>query len=1551
MKTPTKSIAGKILITLITILNLTFSSSIRAYDNPLRGMYVNGLITQGILGSNVLENALLQNAKDNHISYLILYELNSVWGNTGLETNLCNFITKAKSLYCISKIGAAGECNDFFTNLNSFNALMITPAYTFNSSQLQTLGGNTSLNFVQQQYTPADGGIALMAEIVKSSLRMLDFNSTCTYKIDALVTEHEFWNAAPPCPGTHCLCQIYTDPTDDYLNDYIPLLDYMNVVKSMSTTYPLTVETYIGWFQNDAVPDLTQVQQIDIRTDFILLHCYVGNPSGAYGYANAVSRLAYFGDATTKPLTKICPIFSVEPGFMGPWVNSDPTTTGQTIFAAERQFLDDMAANTNHAYGDNIIIPGGFIYFESGYMPTPTNNALYPANNVLFEDPAASCSGSSVTFHYVGPYEAGTTFNWVFGDGTTTSVVNPAYASQDISHTYTNAGNYTAGLTLVYPAYTNDPTWLGGCSSYTYSRTVVVNGTSISPSGSTTFCQGQSVTLTATGNNFYWTTPTGTHPITQSISANVDGNYSVTVTNFNGCATSTATIHITVNPNPTVTVTPTDITCNGDNDGQACATASGGTLPYTYSWSCTGTQSNNCLTAMPPTNSCTVTVTDAYNCSVTSSSFAISEPALLTANVNVLSTVSCPSLCDGSAEVIPVGGTAPYNYLWSDGEASAIAITLCKGTNISVIVTDAHGCSLTINNIAIDDPANSCNELNNYCDAPTLASNVGTSFPTGTVGLHNDFIVDADFTINGSDVLIDPNVNIFIDPNVTLTIQNASHLHACTDMWSGITLTDPSSTLIVDGSGGTNIIEDAENGIYSDVGGELHVSKSTFNNNFHDINLSNADYSSSVINDDNNFSGGILTLAPHSGQMSFAHIFLQKVQNLTIGDALMAAGRNIFSSSTYAIHATDCDRLLIADNTFNSPTVGVYLYTDPTNTSFHTHYSQVGQWSVSSSNIFNTCRRAVWIVNQDIRVHYNEFNDCSLGIFSQSCFGRYGFIYNNIMHNAGTGISCLNNTYTELDITDNTITTTTSLTSVGIVVNDLPSLASYTSSLNNIISSYGSGIIYRNNVGSMISGNTISLLATSNTPLTNLDYGVRIENCSVMYLTCNTVTGVDGHMSNFNIEKSGISATFSPKCTFDCNSADYTTHGLQFLANCQSAFIKGNSMYHLINGLTLGAVFNGGWVSGVIGSQTFFTDQSVNYTYGNHFLGWGSGIFLNASMHVINSLATAYWINPALIYDPPLAPFTFQDVGGFTGSVPFFPFPTVLPIYQCPTSCVNHLLAPKADGGIHDYLQSLSNNSNESDEQTNNLKWSLRQGLFEQIKSDSTLLDSFPVLQTFFDSIPATSEGKFIDVKELLSSIKDSTVAPDSASKETIIQQAEIKNNSANDVMIYEYNRKVINTITLETIVRNNFNFSELQKETVEGIAFQCPYVGGTAVIEARTIMQNWNDSAYFDDYNLCNAESYFRIAFEKNESKINYLSVYPNPASEFLNVNYISSDALDAVLHIHDITGRRIYSRNLTSSSGQIQIETSSFAPGSYLIEISTDSNQILRSKFNIVK
>ena len=168
------------------------------------------------------------------------------------------------------------------------------------------------------------------------------------------------------------------------------------------------------------------------------------------------------------------------------------------------------------------------------------------------------------------------------------------------------------------------------------------------------------------------------------------GNYSVTVTDANGCSSM---VSATINEPTALSTVPNSYTSHcGQGDGGADILVNGGTPVYAYTWS-TGTSVNNTLSNVPA-GSYTVTVSDANGCTF-ATTVTIPNQAGPVVNVATINPVTCNNGNDGSVSVGIVGGNNPFNYVWSNSASSATNSNLTAG-NYTVTITDAFGCTSTL---------------------------------------------------------------------------------------------------------------------------------------------------------------------------------------------------------------------------------------------------------------------------------------------------------------------------------------------------------------------------------------------------------------------------------------------------------------------------------------------------------------------------------------------------------------------------------------------------------------------------------------------------------------------------------------------------------------------------------------------------------------------------------------------------------------------------------------------------------------------------------------
>lgn len=145
----------------------------------------------------------------------------------------------------------------------------------------------------------------------------------------------------------------------------------------------------------------------------------------------------------------------------------------------------------------------------------------------------------------------------------------------------------------------------------------------------------------------------------------------------------------------TVDLFQTNVSCNGGSDGTARASASGtGTCtgPRTYNWMNASNTiiDNDSVVAGLAVGTYTVSVFDFGCFTFDKKTVTITEPAVLSMIPSVTDVV-CNGATTGIAQVVPTGGTAPFTYKWSNGDADSVAQNLAAGV-YTITLTDSKGC-------------------------------------------------------------------------------------------------------------------------------------------------------------------------------------------------------------------------------------------------------------------------------------------------------------------------------------------------------------------------------------------------------------------------------------------------------------------------------------------------------------------------------------------------------------------------------------------------------------------------------------------------------------------------------------------------------------------------------------------------------------------------------------------------------------------------------------------------------------------------------------------
>jgi hypothetical protein len=298
------------------------------------------------------------------------------------------------------------------------------------------------------------------------------------------------------------------------------------------------------------------------------------------------------------------------------------------------------AANPGNVASFNASVAGSYsVVITDANLCTGTGHGtliINPNPTVSVNSPAI-CAGSGQATITATPSPAGTyTYNWTVPGGMT----NPG-----------NVSSFTTDVAGVYSVEITD----GESCKATGTGTLTVHPVPTVTVSSVEICASEGVaSISATPSpagtyTYVWTVPAGvTNPGNVSgFNTAIDGTYSVTITNNNGC-TASGSGTVTINANPTVTVnSPVICASIGSTTITASPMPASGT--YHYTWTVPSGALNpgdvaSFTASVPGTYS--VSIYDGKNCTASAS-------GTLTIHANPIVTVNSPSLCpDGSTAEI-----------------------------------------------------------------------------------------------------------------------------------------------------------------------------------------------------------------------------------------------------------------------------------------------------------------------------------------------------------------------------------------------------------------------------------------------------------------------------------------------------------------------------------------------------------------------------------------------------------------------------------------------------------------------------------------------------------------------------------------------------------------------------------------------------------------------------------------------------------------------------------------------------------------------------------
>ena len=348
---------------------------------------------------------------------------------------------------------------------------------------------------------------------------------------------------------------------------------------------------------------------------------------------------------------------------------------------------------------------GTYAYAWSNGGSTATVSGLAAGTYVVVVTDGENCSATTsvaIAEPNVLAANASATAQLAFGQNDGTATANPMGGTAGYTYLWTNGGTSQTIADLAPGSYNVVVSDANGCTAV---ETVTVNafncflaaditGTNLSCNGASNGTAEVLVTAGANPTTFLWSNGATTAAV-GNLSA---GLYTVNVTDGNNCP---ATLNININQ-PSLLAANTTTTAEsalGANDGAATANPTGGTGAYSYVWS-NGSVLQTITNLVPGTY--IVVVTDENACTA-EQSVEVSSFLCFISSENTIVNVSCAGAANGSVTVSLQGGTAPFNYAWSNGGTTATISNLTGGT-YTVNVSDANGCDFS-NSATIVEPS------------------------------------------------------------------------------------------------------------------------------------------------------------------------------------------------------------------------------------------------------------------------------------------------------------------------------------------------------------------------------------------------------------------------------------------------------------------------------------------------------------------------------------------------------------------------------------------------------------------------------------------------------------------------------------------------------------------------------------------------------------------------------------------------------------------------------------------------------------------------------
>lgn len=151
---------------------------------------------------------------------------------------------------------------------------------------------------------------------------------------------------------------------------------------------------------------------------------------------------------------------------------------------------------------------------------------------------------------------------------------------------------------------------------------------------------------------------------------------------------------------------------------------------------------------------------------------------------------------------------------------------------------------------------------------------------------------------------------------------------------------------------------------------------------------------------------------------------------------------------------------------------------------------------------------------------------------------------------------------------------------------------------------------------------------------------------------------------------------------------------------------------------------------------------------------------------------------------------------------------------------------------------------------------------------------------------------------------------------------------------------------------QNNCYQGHIPFEDVSGRTYRyIPFIGRTHYATYTDSYYGWVDEKCYKDYtyfrtNGYECGTYYAVGINETQVDLSQVSLYPNPAADYINLTLPQGNYSNASVNIYDLTGRLVLSSTLFGKNERVDIQ--SLSPGSYFATVEIDGN---RKSLKLVK